>query len=111
MLFRSKLLTSYDWPGNVRELENIIELMLNTRRFPELGKTKNNESDIELPDVEKAKSSLSYVTVNRLEDLEAMHIKRILEETAFNVSIAAKSLGIGRNTLYRKMNQYDIREV
>ena len=106
-----KLLTSYDWPGNVRELENIIELMLNTRRFPELGKTKNNESDIELPDVEKAKSSLSYVTVNRLEDLEAMHIKRILEETAFNVSIAAKSLGIGRNTLYRKMNQYDIREV
>lgn len=102
-------LASYDWPGNVRELENIIELMLNTRRMPELGKVKARENDVEVITHETSEASNAYSGVKKLEDLEAMHIKRILEETAFNVSSAAKFLGIGRNTLYRKMDQYGIR--
>lgn len=102
-------LASYDWPGNVRELENIIELMLNTRRMPELGKVKARENDVEVIMHETSEALNAYSGVKKLEDLEAMHIKRILEETAFNVSSAAKYLGIGRNTLYRKMDQYGIR--
>lgn len=103
------MLASYDWPGNVRELENIIELMLNTRRLPELGKVKTRENEMKKITHDESKSPDIYTDIKRLEDLEAMHIKRILEETAFNVSHAAKFLGIGRNTLYRKMDQYDIR--
>ena len=102
-------LASYDWPGNVRELENIIELMLNTRRMPELGKVKTRENKVETTTIETSKAPNAYAGVKKLEDLEAMHIKHILEETAFNVSSAAKFLGIGRNTLYRKMDQYGIR--
>lgn len=102
-------LTAYDWPGNVRELENIIELMLNTRRLPELGKVKPVENESKNLIIENSKIPNAYTAIKRLEDLEAMHIKRILEETAFNISIAAKYLGIGRNTLYRKMSQYGIR--
>lgn len=83
--------------------------MLNTRRMPELGKVKTRENEVEITTNETSKASNAYTGVKKLEDLEAMHIKHILEETAFNVSSAAKFLGIGRNTLYRKMDQYGIR--
>lgn len=100
-------LTSYSWPGNVRELENILELMLNTRQIPNLSQ------GVRQPLV-KANESPSAIFEDRqvisLQDVEREHIKRILAANAYNISISAKSLGIGRNTLYRKMTQYGIAE-
>lgn len=106
-------LIKYDWPGNVRELENIIELMLNTRKMPELGKviSKGNPSLFLVksePEVEEPQTFLNYGGAFKLEDVEKVHIERILKITNFNITSAAKSLGIGRNTLYRKMEQHGI---
>lgn len=105
-------LKAYDWPGNVRELENIIELMLNTRRMPELGKNKLTDLvqlDTLEPVTEQDTVKNGYTAILKLDELEKMHIERILKDTAFNISTAAKQLGIGRNTLYRKIEQYSIR--
>ncbi|MCK8061136.1 MULTISPECIES: sigma-54-dependent Fis family transcriptional regulator [unclassified Fusibacter] len=105
-------LTQYDWPGNVREFENIIELMLNTRRIPEFGRfRKTDDETVNLVNStgENKESEAVYSNVTRLEELEKIHIERILNQTAFNITIAARDLGIGRNTLYRKIEQYGIK--
>ncbi|MEO1084537.1 MAG: sigma-54 dependent transcriptional regulator [Acidobacteriota bacterium] len=46
-----------------------------------------------------------------LQDVEAFAIKRAMERHGSNVSAVARELGIGRNTLYRKMEKYDLRQV
>lgn len=116
-------LVSYPWPGNIRELENVMELMLNTRKMPELkGRTLAHGSTADGLDSECAGVSSGshdqmgtgdecingYMSITRLEDLEKLHIERVLQMSTFNISNAAKALGIGRNTLYRKMDQYGI---
>ncbi|MEO1368804.1 MAG: sigma-54 dependent transcriptional regulator, partial [Acidobacteriota bacterium] len=45
-----------------------------------------------------------------LQDIEAFAIKRALERHGSNVSAVARELGIGRNTLYRKMQKYELRQ-
>ncbi len=99
---------AYDWPGNVRELENTIELMLNTRRAPELG--SGILTDVHLKAIEStpAVKEYPYVPAMTLEEVEKSHIEYTLKEKSFNISLAAKCLGIGRNTLYRKIEQYNI---
>ncbi|NQZ78588.1 MAG: sigma-54-dependent Fis family transcriptional regulator, partial [Ekhidna sp.] len=84
-------LIDYEWPGNVRELKNSLERMVimesGDSSLPSSG-TKQNEDN--LYEVEKRK------------------IEEIIERHAGNISRAASELGIGRNTLYRKMKKYGI---
>lgn len=96
-------LLAYSWPGNVRELENIIELMINTGKLPELTV---NEKPLGNADAGGLIMGLEYE--GNLEDLEKIMIERVLKKSGFNISSTAKVLGIGRNTLYRKMERYDI---
>ena len=94
-----KLLMDYNWPGNVRELENLIERALVigrgkeivTEDFPFSRKELGTEA---LPD--------------SLKLMEKMHIKRILEETDWNISKAARVLEIDRQTLYNKIEKCHI---
>lgn len=94
-------LINYPWPGNVRELENKIEHIINT---------DNNSLIWEFTDLN---SQGVYITSNayeeeKLDDVEKKHIKNILLKYSGNISSAAEALGIGRNTLYRKMRKYEI---
>ena len=91
---------NYNWPGNIRELENIVELIINTESVPIELLAKNTSSEIfesNVPD-----------ECLRLEYMERQHIIKVLKRYNGNIAAAAKSLGIGRNTLYRKMNNYSI---
>lgn len=92
-------LKNYEWPGNIRELENVIELILNTESF-QMG-----FDSIEVETV------IGKMAANRrvsLEQVEKQHIMSILNEVKGSISVAAKILGIGRNTLYRKIEKYNI---
>ncbi len=94
---------SYDWPGNIRELENAIEraVALGSGPILHLG---------DLP------SNLQYAPSDKLADfdelvpletLERRAIFRALQETSGDKLAAARLLGIGKTTLYRKLKQYD----
>lgn len=106
-------LVEYEWPGNIRELENLIELVINTESIPATLGKRNTDIDIgaafepdmciTLPD-----SGNTCEAALKLEDVERKHIMRTLEKFSGNISMCAKVLDIGRNTLYRKMKQYNI---
>jgi len=94
---------AYDWPGNVRELENAIERAVALGSGPILH-------------VGDLPSSLHYGTGERipqsdellpLEELERRAILRALRESSGDKLAAARLLGIGKTTLYRKLKQYE----
>ncbi|MGC9329293.1 MAG: helix-turn-helix domain-containing protein, partial [Candidatus Hinthialibacter sp.] len=45
-----------------------------------------------------------------LDDIEKMHIKSVLQQTGYNISLTAELLKIDRRTLQRKMVKYQLRE-
>ena len=94
-----KLLLDYDWPGNVRELENVIERAL------VIGQGKEIAAD-DLPFSRKELGPEKFP--KSLKIMEQMHIERILEETDWNISRAARELDIDRQTLYNKIEKYKI---
>jgi DNA-binding NtrC family response regulator len=95
-------LMAYDWPGNVRELENAIERAIALGSGPILHAG-------DLP------TSLQYGVGERppqndellpLEEMERRAILRALREAGGDKLAAARILGIGKTTLYRKLKQY-----
>lgn len=98
-------LLRYPWPGNVRELEHAIERAVTMTRttvlYPE---------DFP-PEIfnHGAGNVLSAQSSSSLEEVERMHILRVLEDAGFNKSKAAQLLGIDRKTLHRKAQRYKIR--
>jgi DNA-binding NtrC family response regulator len=96
-------LMAYDWPGNVRELENAIERAVAIGSGPilHLGDLPSN---LQYRSDEKP---LEVDEVLPLEDLERRAIFRALHETGGDKLAAARLLGIGKTTLYRKLKQYD----
>ena len=91
------------WPGNVRQLRNVIERAV----VMASGETLRAEH---LPpaagDAEQADEAT--VPLLSLAEMERRLISRALGETEGQLSAAAEILGIHRNTLRRKMKQYDI---
>jgi transcriptional regulator with PAS, ATPase and Fis domain len=98
-------LSRYPWPGNVRELENVVHRSLLSCRGDELAL-----SDLPAEIQARALPSLPPVgvddrreTVLPLRELERRAIERALAMTGGSVGRAAKMLGIGRATLYRRL--------
>ena len=93
-------LTEYSWPGNIRQLRSVLE---NATIMGE-GDTIDT-GDLSLPDM-PAQPPPGLT----LADLEAWGIARALEKTEGNITQAAKVLGIGRDTLGKKIKQYRLGE-
>ncbi|SHI00039.1 sigma-54-dependent Fis family transcriptional regulator [Desulfosporosinus lacus] len=98
-------LLSHNWPGNVRELENCIEGMVGLAEGPLL--TIADLPDEILQNLGESESSAST------EPLLNQHTKQAilyaLTQTKGKIAPASKLLGIGRNTLYRKIKELDIK--
>ncbi len=106
---RRRLLTN-DWPGNVRELRNVLESMvvvdydglLDVDDLPEeLGDPPGHQS---VP----PEDSLAALIGKPLEEIEKLFIVETLRVTGGNREEAAKVLGIGERTLYRKLKEYKL---
>ncbi|EHQ88642.1 sigma-54-dependent Fis family transcriptional regulator [Desulfosporosinus youngiae] len=96
-------LLAHTWPGNVRELENCIESMIALADSPVL--TVAN-----LPDEYKQNLAKPEPAAETLLNQQAKQtILYALTQTRGKISPAAKMLGIGRNTLYRKIKELDIK--
>jgi Nif-specific regulatory protein len=94
-------LVAYDWPGNVRELEHCIESAVVLSRGEEIG-----EAQLSLPGGAASQSAgRGYPPGTPLRQVERDHILRTLEACGGNRTEAARQLGIGRNTLARKLKE------
>jgi len=91
----------YNWPGNVRELENVMERAVVLCRGGYIG---SNDIPLESSITRKDMRQLS------LSDVEKEHIVATLKQNGWNLSEAAATLGIHRNTLRAKMKHYGIRK-
>ncbi len=94
---------SYDWPGNIRELENAIERAVALGSGPVLH-VGDLPSNLQYAAPETLAGGDELVP---LEILEKRAIFRALQETAGDKLAAARILGIGKTTLYRKLKQYE----
>jgi transcriptional regulator of acetoin/glycerol metabolism len=97
------LLLSYNWPGNIRELRNIVE-----RAMILCGGDRIRASDLPLGGV--AVDENDGAEFLSLDELERLHIRRVLDATERNLSRAAEILGVTRTTLYNKLRKYDLDE-
>ncbi len=86
-----KELQDYHWPGNIRELRNSIERMV----------IMDNTDAFKGSDQTEAKADNLY-------EVEKRKIAEVMARHSGNITHAAAELGIGRNTLYRKMKKYDL---
>jgi two-component system response regulator HydG len=96
-----KALMEYSWPGNVRELENTVERLVVFARDETITKEDLVYSNTVL-------SSVLSSEPLRLQDMERLHIIKVLEQAEGNKTQAARLLGIDRKTLRSKIKKYDI---
>jgi len=103
-------LTAYGWPGNVRELKSVIQSAANLAQGNPIGTRHLPEHMQVLP---KRKSALAgngqgATIIRPLADVEKDHILTAYNRLDQNKSQTAKALGIGLNTLRRKLDSYGI---
>jgi len=102
------LLLRYDWPGNVRELRNALETMVLLSRGEVLD-VDDLPEHIRHATGQPGRSSAHYELAGRsLSDVERDLIEATLKLTHGNRQKAAKLMGIGERTLYRKLNEYGV---
>ncbi|SMP40172.1 two-component system, NtrC family, response regulator [Desulfonatronum zhilinae] len=99
-------LLNYSWPGNVRELRNVLERsmiladegIISDRALP-------RELVDQSPHLEDRADGDGLFS---LRVMEREHITRVLSHFEGNRQQAARAMGIGRKTLYRKMKEYEL---
>ena len=103
-----RMLENYRWPGNVRELQNVVNQMVvfcdgETLDLADLPSTPPINVSTDIVPLKPRAMNLT------LRELEKLAIQHALAQHGGNREKAAKQLGIGARTLYRKIKEYDIR--
>jgi DNA-binding NtrC family response regulator len=113
-----RLLKAYSWPGNVRELQNAIyqasialgsKSLIEPIHLPsEIQNEGINPADFgELKNLPPSlRRAFFYREVVPFKEMEREILSQMVSNAGGNLSVAAKSLGMGRNTLYRKKKEY-----
>ncbi|HUB02184.1 MAG TPA: sigma-54 dependent transcriptional regulator [Terriglobales bacterium] len=102
-----KMLLSYDWPGNVRELENALERACVVTSASEL-QTRDLPSHLNGVAVTNATHHASNNGIVPIAELEKQTILQALTQLNGDKMLAARLLGIGKTTLYRKLKEYEM---
>ena len=106
---RRKLL-GFDWPGNVRQLRNVVESMVVVDYDGLLDLDDLPEELAGPPEThgEPSGASLAALVGKPLAEVERLFVTETLRLAAGNREEAAKMLGIGERTLYRKIREYGL---
>ena len=88
-------LMAYSWPGNVRELKNCVERLVLIDSLP--------------PEIESVEDTLPHQDQGTtLSDIERDVVEEALIQNDWNISHAARALGIGRKALYNRIKKYEL---
>lgn len=101
-----ELLQEFLYPGNIRELKNLVERTM----------LISGKSTIQTDDIKNASQGMgsqhdvnnNFTSGRTLENLEERTIKEAIEQHEGNLSKAARSLGISRASLYRRIEKYGL---
>jgi len=114
-----RVLMDYDWPGNVRELEHAIDracaycsgtvLHLGDSASPILEHFKQSRPKMTKPPM-PTDASLTAPSITSLAEIEKQTILHALKALEGDKLAAAKLLGIGKTTMYRKLKEYGLSE-
>jgi two-component system nitrogen regulation response regulator NtrX len=99
-----RVLEQYPWPGNARELRNVIERMAILAPGQQLG-IESIPMEVRHHRESTAKSTVQEAR----ESAERDHILRALQQSEWNVSGAARALGIERTNLHKRIRALNIR--
>lgn len=95
----SRLLSKHNWKGNIRELKNVMERVVILA-----------DSDMITPDLLPFEfhTQIKGADPMNMQDVEKLHIIKVLKYTKGNKTETSRLLGIGLTTLYRKIEEYKI---
>jgi len=114
-----RLMSEYDWPGNVRELENAIEraCALSSGPVLHMGDFPTQLQDHRLHAEHEAREEASRASqtpqahvVTTIAEMEKQSILNTIRQLKGDKLMAARLLGIGKTTLYRKLKEYGLDE-
>lgn len=109
-----QVMENYGWPGNIRQLFNAIRVAIALLDDHESVITEHHlpEELLELPNTARAPipgiQAVAFdqsISAGRLDDISRQMAQRALDNAGGNISAAARTLGISRNTLYRKLGR------
>ena len=100
------ILSSYGWPGNVRELKHVVENMVVVSGGPVL--TVENLPESIHQGQHKLPTEVQSLVGVPLKEVEKILIEQTLEQVGGNRQEAARMLGIGERTMYRKLKEYGL---
>jgi DNA-binding NtrC family response regulator/tetratricopeptide (TPR) repeat protein len=100
-------LLAYAWPGNIRELGNVIERAALFADAPVL--TADSLGPLETGAADAVTLAAPPGTATSRDEAMRQHLLAALEQTGWNISLAAARLGIVRNTVYARLEKFGLR--
>jgi DNA-binding NtrC family response regulator len=102
------LLSRYDWPGNIRELENIIQRAVVLTDGPVL-QLQDFPLEVAMPHAGARLTEETGLPLKEAcEQFERQYVLRVLDQMRWNVSAAARMLGVHRNTIVTKLTAWGL---
>jgi len=104
-----EVLSRYDWPGNVRELENVIHRAVVLATGP-VVQLHDVPLDVAMPETGSRLTEDTVLPLREASDqFERQYVLRVLERVSWNVSRAARMLGVHRNTVLAKLSGWGLK--